>query len=973
MSDIRHDRALLLWQGFELGTRFEDRHAVSDINSAIDIFQRAAALSPNDDIVGGIILGQLGYALTSRFRSTKIVDDVNHAIPILQKAVELNSSDDFGSAMHFKFLGEAFYARFEHNKDPGDLDKAIAAHRQSIKLPSADNDLISSYSKGLGMLLSRRFLLDGVGKLDDIKGAIAMLSVAVEHNPSDIGALRGLGDALIHQFESFGQSEDLSRAIAAFHQADKLLHTPTSLTPSLLYKLSKAHLMRYERSHSVHDVNAALAIAQRNVELPSFCHSPQSRVSTMIVLGNAQWKTGVHFNRLNELDSAICTFKDALTLDLQNGERAAILSNLSDTHRVRFHISDRLEDLDEAFKYANSAVEIAPSHASLNNLSIAYISRFHTYGNRDDLDQAVTCFSKALKCTPYYCQDIILGNACHAFTARFDNMGTFEDMDRAISVLKQIVDHSPDPHPRHIYFLCELAQSYGNRFDRFGEPVDIENAFISSKKAVSLAADSQGDLVYPLSTLAGVYYNRFNRCDNPDPEDIQQAITHFQRAHELSRDDQQRACLALSNIANCYRLRLQRFNSLEDAKLAIEIINHAIDLAREREKAGMFTTMGISYHYQFGILTRDLSDLESAISAFRNAVDLTPDGHPYKSNYLKNLANALQDRYNMLHRRPDFEESSRLYDLATTEVAGMPSSRLTGALFWARLCFNDNPSSAMPAFERVFEIIPQIAWLGQRVGRRYEDLKQTGISDAVSSAVATAITAGHFTRAVEWLDQGRNVIWGQLFQLRSPMDDLLVCNPELAQEFQAVSNALEKAGAGQGLQYLQPSMSVDDEANERRATALKYESLLKKIREMDGFEDFLRPKRFAVLARAATSGPVVMVNAARSRCDALVLLPSSDIIHVPLPHFSYDRASKMRSDLIQYLRDIGVRGFDNEERHYNSASRKAKAKGKTVGLKTIIQDLCYHVVEPILQKIQGKVRLSNFFTYVCYLLTEAIS
>jgi tetratricopeptide (TPR) repeat protein len=969
MADIRHlDRKFLLGQGLELVARFEDRQEISDINSAIDFFQRAAALPPNDDLVAGIILGQLGYALNGRFRSMKTIDDVNHAILILQKAVELNSSDDFGRALHFKFLGEAFFARFEHSKEPGDLDEAIAAHRQSIKLPSANNAMIASHSKGLGILLSRRFLLDRVGKLDDIEGAIEMLSVAVELSSSDIDALYELGDALMYRFESFGQVENLSRAIDAFHRADKLLHTPTSLAPELLYRLSKAHIMRFNRLHNVHDVNDALTTAQRSVGLPSLCHSPQTRASCMIALGNAQRKMGERFNRLNELDSAICTFKDALNLDLVNEDRAAALCNLGDTHRVRFRISDSLEDLDKAFKYVNSAVEIAPSYASLNNLSIAYVSRFHTYGNRDDLDKAVTCLSEALKCTPPYDKDVVLENTCQAFTNRFDNMGTFEDMDRAISVLKQIVDHSRDPHSRHIYFLCELAQSYGKRFDRFGEPADIENAFIFSKKAVSLADNGQGDSVYPLSTLAGVYYYRFNRRDNPDPKDIQQAITHFQRAHELSRDDIQGAYSSLTNLANCYRLRLQRFNRLEDAKTAIEIINRAIELAPERNKAGMFTTMGISYHYQFSKLTHALPDLESAINAFCKAVHLTPDGHPYKGNYLKNLANALQDRFNQLHHRHDFEESSRLYDLATAEIASMPSSRLTGALLWAQLCFNDNPSSAMPAFERVFEIIPQIAWLGQMVGRRYEELRQTGISDAVGSAVATAISAGHLTRAVEWLDQGRNVIWGQLFQLRSPIYDLLAYDSELAQEFQAVSSALEKAGAAQAIQYTQPSVSIDDAASERRATALKYESLLKKIRGMDGFGDFLRPKQFPVLARAATSGPVVMVNAARDQCDALALLPSSKLVHIPLPRLSYDQASKMRSDLIQHLKNIGVRGTDTEERHFNSVARKATARDRTGRIKTIIQDLCSHVVEPILQNIQREVHLSHLCTYTYSLM-----
>ena len=49
--------------------------------------------------------------------------------------------------------------------------------------------------------------------------------------------------------------------------------------------------------------------------------------------------------------------------------------------------------------------------------------------------------------------------------------------------------------------------------------------------------------------------------------------------------------------------------------------------------------------------------------------------------------------------------------------------------------------------------------------------------------------------ALEWLEQGRCLIWSQLNNLRTPLDTLFAHDPEIAGDMLRVSRALENAGS----------------------------------------------------------------------------------------------------------------------------------------------------------------------------------
>jgi hypothetical protein len=213
----------------------------------------------------------------------------------------------------------------------------------------------------------------------------------------------------------------------------------------------------------------------------------------------------------------------------------------------------------------------------------------------------------------------------------------------------------------------------------------------------------------------------------------------------------------------------------------------------------------------------------------------------------------------------------------------------------------------------------------------------------------------NFETALEWLEQGRSIVWNQFLSLRTPVDALRQVDPALADEFEHVSVALEHASTGdsgiQGLSHQSnQQLSMEESAQHHRRLAEEWERLVGRVRAIPGFEYFLRPKRFTHLRIAAKAGPVVVINVHESRCDAFVLIDSLvEVVHIPLPAFSYAKAQELHLHLNQLLSTAGVRVRDTGIR----AMRRATSGHG--GFEFVLSNLWSSVVKPVLDGLAFSV------------------
>ena len=79
---------------------------------------------------------------------------------------------------------------------------------------------------------------------------------------------------------------------------------------------------------------------------------------------------------------------------------------------------------------------------------------------------------------------------------------------------------------------------------------------------------------------------------------------------------------------------------------------------------------------------------------------------------------------------------------------------------------------------------------------------------------------------------------------------------------------------------------MEEEARHFRRLNAEWLETLAEVRRLPGFQDFLRPSRLSTLQGAAVDAPVVILNASKTGCDALIIT-SSDVKHIPLSDLSF--------------------------------------------------------------------------------------
>jgi len=268
-------------------------------------------------------------------------------------------------------------------------------------------------------------------------------------------------------------------------------------------------------------------------------------------------------------------------------------------------------------------------------------------------------------------------------------------------------------------------------------------------------------------------------------KDIDDAVISSQRVVDLTPDGHPKKPVYHSNLGTALQARFNQFGRLADVGNAIFNNQRAVDLTPDGhpEKPGYHSNLGTALRARFDLFG-SLFDLENAILNNQRAVDLTPSSHPQKPRRLLNLGNALSSRLEWVHNPEDVENILRVYSKAAKSPIGSPVVRFRAARGWAT--HSDKHSrSSLSAYGCAIDLLPRIAWLGLPVTDQHTLLADVG--GIVCKAVSTAIRLGKLETAVEWVEQGRSIVWQNMLGLRTPVDDLRAKHPHLADQIQNIA------------------------------------------------------------------------------------------------------------------------------------------------------------------------------------------
>ena len=264
-------------------------------------------------------------------------------------------------------------------------------------------------------------------------------------------------------------------------------------------------------------------------------------------------------------------------------------------------------------------------------------------------------------------------------------------------------------------------------------------------------------------------------------------------------------------------------------------------------------------------------DLEEAIRCGVRTVKLLPENHYHSARSLRLLGHLFHTRSHSPHAHAD--DVTRAIETlfkAMRHSTSPPLERLQASKQYIDLltepsdCSITSPHfTVLEAYEYALGLIPQCIWLGNNVRGRYTSEELTLVTEVVSDAVAATIAATEFSRAFEWLETGCSVVWSQILQLRTPTDDLWCAHPHLAEDLDRISQALRRHNAASSTLSAvagAAKASLDTYTQSSHSYALEYETLIAQIRQVKGFEDFMRPKAISQLSDACVAGLVVVIT-----------------------------------------------------------------------------------------------------------------
>jgi|SRR5215469_4122496 len=173
--------------GSAVGTRFERTKAINDIDQAIESFDGALRLAPDEWESTGVARDCLARTLEIRYQNRHNLQDLDRALDLRRKILGSNPANSPGFNEAQALLARGLSVRYEERRQRADLDEAIAMLRSVLSAQAMPGRQAAESAKLLATLLHNRHLL--TSDLKDLQDAIAWTRYVVESAPSEETAL----------------------------------------------------------------------------------------------------------------------------------------------------------------------------------------------------------------------------------------------------------------------------------------------------------------------------------------------------------------------------------------------------------------------------------------------------------------------------------------------------------------------------------------------------------------------------------------------------------------------------------------------------------------------------------------------------------------------------------------------------------------------------------------------------------------
>lgn len=746
------------------------------------------------------------------------------------------------------------------------------------------------------------------------------------------------------------------------------------------------------------DLDGVIELYRRALESQLPLNST-SRIDPLNSLAEALILRFDYLGQLNDLVEALSLFRQALTLVLQCPKHPKVhrsLSYVATAITQMYQHTGQQQDLDEAVALYRQALDFMeqtmPSDrpALLSSLASALDMQFEIKGQLDILEEAILLHREALELQPqlphHAPRSIILHNLANALKLRFEHGGQQQDIDEAILYRREALDLRPAPHPDRFQSLIGLATELRNRFRYRNQQEDLNEAILLHRQALELQPPADRDMFDALTELATALHYQFLRDGRQ--QNLDEAISLHRESLKLRPPQHPHRYICLNGLANALAVRCEQGHGDQQQYMdeVLALYREVLELqdSQHPDYPASLLNLSVALMIQFKHSGQQ-DDLDEAIQKCQSALNFTAYRHPYQSTIYSTLGMIYSFKYESLNSvaRVDSEGSRYLIEkiISSFSSAVHCSSQGSSELFsraktWAMCAHTLRHSSSLGAYTIALEALTQLASLGLDMQTR-QDLLTTGGGQGFSSQAAKcAIENNRLDMAIQFLETGRAVLWSQVLQLRSPFDKLQDISPELGNRLRDLAIALEQGShRGKVISYiLDNHTKMNSEAEAAKFQRLNEDWMkgLQEARQIQGFEDFLRPLSFSSLQASSTGVPVVFLIPNEFGSDCLIM--TSCIVHrIGISKLTMADLNTL-VHLIQCAASPSGRSFRDQITDNDSdiptATREAmntwmeeRLKGKRVSrdispdaiFESILSTLWFEVVKPVIDVLELQV------------------
>ncbi|EPQ56599.1 hypothetical protein GLOTRDRAFT_93005 [Gloeophyllum trabeum ATCC 11539] len=542
-------------------------------------------------------------------------------------------------------------------------------------------------------------------------------------------------------------------------------------------------------------------------------------------------------------------------------------------------------DIRKASAYGQMAVDLTPGNNTgsigwLKFIGAIYEECFEQFKEKEDLEKAIRYRQEVVNITPVNHPDRpdMLNSLGQVLLMSFEYFDKQQDLERAIICHQEAVDMVPDDHPTKALRVNALASSLVSRYTGFGSMADLDLAIQYYLNIVTITRD-QSDKANYLHKLANA----------------------FQEAYDITPDGHPNKIIWLAGLGTAYQMRHIGFGDIKDLNEALKCSQQVLSMTPKDSsiRAYRLDALGAAFWACF-VQQGEIAYLEQAIEYFQEAVDTTPQDHLRKSLWLSHMATALIKYTEILRNNGDYYNAGAVLTRALSALGSCMEAPVAPPKIYIEAAWQlghlvslmgqEYWQLSFEIFTKAMHKLPEAVWIGLGIQDQYFNIQKLG--SLGHSAANAALRIDHHDTALEWLEQGRSLVWNHMLQLQTPLDALNKAHPALATRLAEIAGILYASKTDHG------HSSVLGESNHYHNTALEWERVVKEIRETPGFESFLLPKNIKELYAVSYSGPIVTISISSSGCDALILVPAKQHVHhVALPDISYHEIMELQHRL----------------------------------------------------------------------------